>query len=115
MKTARRSLPPARSCCASRAPASKESAALDTAVKARRNCVRSKRAIATLTVASWTCVPAISPEVEHPTSTECGNAAASSLNGVGSTPNSGAANASTKVWPLSRSAGSGESQPSAVR
>jgi len=103
------------SCTASRAPASKESAAPDTAVKARRSFVRSKRATATLTLASWTCVPAISPEVEHPTSTDCGNATASSLNGVGLTPNSGAANASTKVCWLSRSAGNGVSHPSAVQ
>ncbi len=109
-KTARS--PGPASSAARRAPASNESAAVEIAVKARRRSLCSKRAMATLTLASRTVVPAISPEVEQPAINEFGNAAASCANGVGSVPNSAAANASTRVRALSRSAGSGAAHPS---
>ena len=44
----------------------------------------SKRVTATLTLPSCTSLPAISPELEQPISSECGKAARSWSNGAGS-------------------------------
>src|SRR5882757_2900257 len=84
-------------------------------VMARRRRVWSKRVTATLILASCTRVPAISPEVEQPTSTDCGNVAASSAKGPELPANSLAAKASTRVWGPSIAAGSEASQPRPVR